>query len=67
MFCSWIIFFQQNLKSWATALGLAWLHKYFLGAHTEWEMIEYKGLKWLEAEDLQMSVDDLRKTAAAMV
>ncbi|XP_061169722.1 von Willebrand factor A domain-containing protein 5A-like [Saccostrea echinata] len=43
----------QDVSVWTTALGIAFLRKYFLKQREEWVIIEEKALNWLKTRDVE--------------
>ena len=54
----------QSVKCWATGLALTWLEAHFSEQRMEWEMISYKGMRYL-ADTLTDDTEKVSLMAAA--
>ena len=60
---------EKNAHLWATALAVACLEEHFSELRSEWEVVAYKGHRWIEHE-LQytnLTLDKVQKTARELV
>ena len=60
---------ERKPHFWATALALACLEQHFAELKTEWEVVAYKGLCWLEQEKhhTQLSMSEVQRIAQELV
>ena len=60
---------EKNAHLWATALAVACLEEHFSELRSEWEVVAYKGCRWIEhnLRNTKFSLDQVHRTARELV